>query len=285
MSRALPHLTWFRAFEAASRHLSFTAAAGEIGLTQSAVSQHVRALETRLGVALFLRLPRGLALTDEGRKLQPQVGAALEMLATATRGYDGGGERGLLTISTSVSIAQWLIAPALGGYLAANPGLRLRILNSVWPDEFKASIADVEVRFGSEVQVGDGATRLLPDSLVAVAAPGVAGEWARQPLIAAVGTSGGWPAWAAAAGIADPLAPTTLVDSHGMALELAVRGAGVALTSSLLAAGPLADGRVRMVHQARLTANEGYFLAVNPTEPRARALGDWISGLAAAGRG
>ena len=87
MSKSLPPLTWFRAFEAASRHLNFTMAANEIGLTQSAVSQHVRSLETRLGVFLFVRKPRGLALTDEGRKLQPQVGAALELLGEATRDF------------------------------------------------------------------------------------------------------------------------------------------------------------------------------------------------------
>ena len=66
MAKSLPPLTWFRAFEAAARNLSFTAAADEIGMTQSAVSQHVKALESRLGVALFIRKARGLALTDDG---------------------------------------------------------------------------------------------------------------------------------------------------------------------------------------------------------------------------
>ncbi|MEM6498530.1 MAG: LysR family transcriptional regulator, partial [Pseudomonadota bacterium] len=67
MSRSLPPLTWFRAFEAAARYLNFTTAADELGLTQSAVSQHVRALEERFGTQLFERKPRGLALTDDGR--------------------------------------------------------------------------------------------------------------------------------------------------------------------------------------------------------------------------
>ena len=64
MAKSLPPLTWFRAFEAAARHLSFTAAANEIGMTQSAVSQQVKSLEMRLGVALFTRQARGLSLTD-----------------------------------------------------------------------------------------------------------------------------------------------------------------------------------------------------------------------------
>ena len=69
MTRTLPPLTWFRAFESAARHLSFTAAAGELSLTQSAISQHVRALEQRLGDRLFVRKARGVALTDAGRRL------------------------------------------------------------------------------------------------------------------------------------------------------------------------------------------------------------------------
>ena len=87
MAKSLPPLPWFRSFEAAARSLSFTAAAQEIGLTQSAVSQQVKALETRLGVPLFVRRPRGLSLTDEGRKLLPQVAQALAGLAAAADSY------------------------------------------------------------------------------------------------------------------------------------------------------------------------------------------------------
>ena len=101
-------MTWFRAFEAAARHLSFTAAADELGLTQSAVSQHVRALEVRFGIQLFQRRPRGLALTDDGRKLLPKVGVALDTLADAAATFDADPTSDLLTIATSVSVAQWL---------------------------------------------------------------------------------------------------------------------------------------------------------------------------------
>ena len=281
MARALPPLTWFRAFEAAARHLNFTAAADEIGLTQSAVSQHVRSLETRLGVALFLRKARGLALTDEGRKLQPQVGAALEMLGAATEGYDLGDTDNLVTVATSVSVAQWLIAPNLRQFLDAHPGIRVRILSTIWPDEFKSSIADVDIRFGSEKQVGAGATRLMPDDLIPVAAPGWSGEWLDQPMIEAVGTSDGWRAWALATGLDRVPQPTLHMDSYGMALEMAVRGNGVALTSSLLAAGPLARGDVALVSPHRIAATEGYFLATNTDSPAATAFGDWVAGLAA----
>jgi len=105
MAKSLPPLTWFRAFEAAARNLSFTAAADEIGMTQSAVSQHVKALESRLGVALFIRKARGLALTDDGRKLIPQVASALGTLTAASRIFETGTTQNLLTVATSVSVA------------------------------------------------------------------------------------------------------------------------------------------------------------------------------------
>ena len=81
---ALPPLTWLRSFEAAARHLNFTAAADELNLTQSAISQQVRSLEVRLGLKLFERKARGLLLTDEGRKRLPRTISGLEILSDAT---------------------------------------------------------------------------------------------------------------------------------------------------------------------------------------------------------
>ncbi len=98
MGRSLPPLGWFRAFESAANHQSFTAAAEELGLTQSAVSQQIRQLESRLGCRLFERKPRGIALTDDARKLLPQVRRAIDTLRDATAPYDQQ-QKGLLTIA------------------------------------------------------------------------------------------------------------------------------------------------------------------------------------------
>ena len=279
MARALPPLTWFRAFEAAARQLSFTAAADELALTQSAVSQQVRSLEIRLGTQLFVRKPRGLALTDDGRKLLPKVGSALEALAKAAETFDAGPSKGLLTIATSVSIAQWIIAPKINEFLTAWPGLRIRILSTIWPDDFKSSIADVEIRFGSEKQVGAAATRLVPDSLVAVASSAMTGRLEEYPLIEAVGTSEGWRSWAKQAQYEVDLEPVIHVDSYGLALELAIQGNGVALTSSLLAACSLSAGKIIRAHPASLANTEGYYLAVDSESEPAIAFGDWLIGV------
>lgn len=280
MTRALPPLTWFRSFEAAARHLSFTAAADELGLTQSAISQQVRSLEMRLGVELFQRQHRGLSLTDDGRKLQPKVGSALDSLAQATASYEIGSTHALLTIATSISVAQWIIAPRLKEFLAGHPGLRVRMLSTIWPDDFKALLADVEIRFGSEKQVGDGAERLIPDSLIPVAHPDLNGSLKDQALIEAVGTSETWRDWALQAGRAEDPRPSIFVDSHGAALDMAIHGNGVALTSSLLAAQALKTGRLIQVCPTVLSSSEGYFLAVKTKSDNAIAFNEWLKDAA-----
>ena len=182
MAKSLPPLTWFRSFEAAARHLSFTAAAEEIGMTQSAVSQQVKSLEMRLRVPLFVRQPRGLALTDHGRRLLPEVGAPLEALAAATARFEAGPGTDLLTVATSVSVAQWVIAPHLPDFTARHPEIRARFLSAIWPDDFQSARADVEIRFGSLKQVGSDAELLLPNRLVALKSPGLSGALADLPL-------------------------------------------------------------------------------------------------------
>lgn len=275
MARALPPLNWFRSFEAAARHLNFTAAADELGLTQSAISQQVRSLETRFGVELFERKARGLAITDDGRKLLPQVGAALEILGAASLRFDAGPTQKLLTVATSVSVAQWILAPRIDDFLVNHPETRVRFLSTVWPDEFKASIANVEIRFGPEKQVGHNAVRLGPDHLVAISKEPQP-DLQQHRLIETVGTSMSWQNWVNAHRFDTVLEPCLYVDSFGLALELAVKGQGVALTSSLLAAGALAAGEIYQIGEAKLVNPEGYFLAIEENNPTARAFRDWL---------
>lgn len=116
MSRSAPPVTWFRAFEAAARHLSFTAAADELGMTQSAVSQQVKAMETRFDTALFTRKPRGLALTDAGRKLVPQVAQALQLAAL------GNGVALVSALLAREALASGALVRAHPGAIAAREG-------------------------------------------------------------------------------------------------------------------------------------------------------------------
>lgn len=280
MKRGTPPLNWFRAFEASARHLSFTGAAGELHLTQSAVSQHVRSLELRFGVTLFERKPRGLALTDAGRRLLPDVGKALGTLVRLSQQFDIRPAGRSLTVATSASLAQWFLAPGLAGFQRAHPGVSVRIINTIWPDEYHQPLADVEIRFGPAATVGRNATRLEPDEIIAVAAPSLDVEvdnLDEVPLIEAVGTLDGWQAWADSTGYPNEVAPRLFVDSHGLAVDLARNGAGVALTSSLVAGPAIASGHLVRLNLPAKPGEDGYFLAINGDEnPDAFAFAEWL---------
>ncbi|MEL6689660.1 MAG: LysR family transcriptional regulator [Pseudomonadota bacterium] len=274
MNRGLPPLTWFRSFDATARTLSFTAAAEEIGLTQSAVSQQVKSLELRLGVSLFLRKPRSLALTDEGRKLVPQVAAALGTLASATEAFDRNADEDMLTVASSVSVVQWCLSPRLGDFIHRSPGVRVRLLSAVWPDDFHTRQADVEIRFGTAAQAGKGALSLEPSRLVAVKSPDLAGNLSELPLIETVGTSTGWKAWQKKYG--DVSEPVLFADTYGLALQLAVDGNGVTLISEFLISSVLEQGVLERVGDGYVDATEGYFLSFDKESKRAVEFAEWI---------
>ncbi|MGX9357401.1 LysR family transcriptional regulator [Roseobacteraceae bacterium S113] len=270
MQRTLPPLTWFRAFEAAARHLSFTRAGDELGLTQSAISQHVRALEAHLEQPLFIRAHRRLQLTEAGRLLMPDVAAALSQLGHATERFRPQSSRATLTLATSASVAEHIIAPNIKDLQGILVGITLDIVTTIWPDDFTATKADVEMRFGRAEMVGRGAELLEPSALIAVAAPDLATEGA--PLIQPVGIATRW------SDIRPGAAPHFRVDTHGMAVDLALGGAGIALTHCQIAAPALRAGRLVDLGWGRWPAQEGYHLALNPCpHPEAQqALATWL---------
>lgn len=280
MSRSLPSLTWFRAFEAAARRLSFTAAAEELHLTQSAISQQVRSLELRLGVTLFQRKPRGLALTDEGRQLLPEVSGALGMLADVARRYEPTKSEAQLTIAASVSVIQYLISPAMPKLQESLQGVKLRLISTVWPDDFRSTDTDIEIRFGAEHLVGDNATRLQPDQLIVVASPRLQVDPVslhKKPLIETVGTTDGWSQWRELSDYAEILEASLFVDYHGAALSLALQGSGIALTSSLISSPYLDSGELLQVRPETLTSRDGYFLALrNPEDEVSQKFADCL---------
>ena len=280
MPRSVPPLTWFRAFEAAARRLSFTAAAEELHLTQSAISQQVRSLELRLGVTLFQRKPRGLALTDDGRQLLPEVSGALGTLADVARRYEPSTGEAQLTIAASVSIIQYLLSPIMGRLRQSLNGVNLRLISTVWPDDFRSTDTDIEIRFGAEHLVGDNATRLQPDELIVVASPQLQAdpqELQAKPLIETVGTTDGWSQWRELSRYQDNLEPSLVVDYHGAALSLALQGSGIALTSSLISKPYLDSGELLQVRPETLNSRDGYFLALrNPDDKLSQRFAQWL---------
>lgn len=272
MARSMPPLAWFRAFESAARHLSFTAAATELGVTQSAVSQNVRALEKKMETTLFLRKPRGLALTDAGRRLLPDISTAMSHISNAVMTFEAPSPDKTITVATSVSFAQWFLVPKFSEFQSLFPNTRIRIITTLWPDDFVASAADIEIRFGSEKHVGHKAKRLGPDHLIMVASPEIISETTSEfgslPFIQTVGTSNTLQYWTQETGVKLDITPSIFPDSYGLAVDFAKNGAGVALVSSLIASPCLSDGSLVRVHPSQVDPIDGYFLAVDDDPDR-----------------
>lgn len=272
MARTIPPLAWFRAFESAARHLSFTAAAAELGVTQSAVSQNVRALEDRIDTLLFLRKARGLALTDAGRRLLPHISTAISQITNAVLSFETPSPDKLITIAASVSFAQWHLVPQLSKFQTLYPDTRIRIITSLWPDDFIASAADVEIRFGSKKHVGHKAEQLGPDRLILVGAPKILpkkqgfldlSDLQNFPFVQTIGTSNTLQYWVKKTKLDVTFKSSVFADSYALAVDFAKHSAGLALVSSLIAAPSLAEGTLRQVHAAAVEPIDGYYLAVD----------------------
>jgi LysR family transcriptional regulator, glycine cleavage system transcriptional activator len=286
MYRDLPPLTWLCAFEVSARHLSFTAAAHELHLTQAAVSKHVKSLEQRLQHQLFIRHPRSLELTKWAEAYLPKVQDALDRLAQGTREVFGRPQGEVLTIRCAVSFAVSWLSPRLPRYLAAHPASQLRILSSVWADPFDAGAFDLDIQYGTGSFPDATAHRLTHDTITPLCAPGMAGQLrvpddlSRHRLLHVQGYLDGWGTWLAAAGAAgvDP-GQGIQTDTSLTAYALARAGAGVALGRRSLAMPDLQSGGLVAPFALELGIDESFFVLepqARPTHPDAASFVKWL---------
>lgn len=257
----LPPLEWIRAFEAAARLGSFTAAANETGITQAAVSQRIGHLERHLGVSLFHRRARSIELTVEGEAWLPHVAAALESLRDSTEAVFGKG-RGRLTFSASLSVIELVLQPRL---------LELQSLTSA-EISFQTLVVGahdapqddvIRVRYGSGDWSHPYRARLYAEAIVPVAAPALAKRtdpWASWPRITCAGPRPGWSAWATEFNIPTTPIPKLRFDTHLSALSAAKSGAGVLLASLPLCTQALSSGELVRLDEASLLHHESYWL-------------------------
>lgn len=177
-----PHLPLnaLRAFECAARHLSFTLAAVELHVTQAAVSQQVRGLESRLGVSLFRRLPRGLVLTDEGHALLPVLVDAFGRIEAVIQQFDNGHFFEVLSIGVVGTFAVGWLMPRLRLFRESCPFIDLRLMTHNNVVDLAAEGLDFAIRFGDGSWPGLLADPLLPAPLTVLCAPAVAAR-VRRP--------------------------------------------------------------------------------------------------------
>jgi LysR family glycine cleavage system transcriptional activator len=292
MARRLPPLNALRAFEAAARHLSFTRAAGELHVTQAAISHQVKALEEHLGRKLFRRLNRALLLTDEGQAYLPSVSRAFALLNEATNDLLTKQAPGPLTVSALPSFAARWLVPRLGRFRQIRPDLDLRIDPSAELSDFASGDVDVSVRYGRGKYPGLRSDWLMTEDIFPVCSPALVDgphrirdpqDLAHQVLLHDDG-HGDWRTWLLAAGVenVDPARGPIFTDS-GMLIQAAMAGQGVGLARGVLAADELAAGRLVRPFTLSLPAEFAYYLVCpehTAEHPKIAAFRDWLLGEA-----
>jgi LysR family transcriptional regulator, glycine cleavage system transcriptional activator len=267
---SLPPLAWLRAFDVSARHMSFTAAAQELGLSQAAVSKQIKLLELKVGEPLFFRFPRGLGLTKAGEAFLPKVQDAFERLAAGTAEVFGPGRSDVLTVRAAIGFAVNWLAPRLPDFLLKHPGISLRIVSSVWNEDEGSDAFDLDIRYGDGHWPSVTSERLTFEKLQPVCSPKLLegptalrtpANLARHTLIHVLGYKEGWALWLKKAGINRMPQNTGLqFDTSLMAFEVAAQGAGIAMARSSMIERDLTSGRLVAPFALAVPVEEGFHL-------------------------
>lgn len=284
MSRAQLPLNALRAFEASARHLSFTRAAIELCVTQAAVSHQVKGLEARLGAALFRRLPRGLALTDEGLALLPSVRDSFDRLGDTLARFEGGRVLEVLSVGVVGTFAVGWLLPRLPAFREAHPFVDLRLFTNNNRTDLAGEGLDCAVRFGDGAWHGAEASPLFEAPMSPLCAPTMA-ERLREPADLLGETllrsyrAADWPDWFSAAGLSPPPIRGPVFDSSWVMVEAAMQGVGVALAPPMMFARHLQQGRLVRPFAIEVSAGRYWLTWLKSKAPsRAlRAFQTWLS--------
>lgn len=291
MTARLPSLNGLRAFEAAARHLSFTLAASELNVTQTAISHQIRRLEEELGIRLFVRQNRALALTPEARDYLPGVRAAFNDLRLATDRLLRKDDDKVLTVSTLASLAAKWLLPRLTDFQEQHPGIDVRITTSTSLVDFQRDNVDAAIRYGRGQWPGLRADWLMADELFPVCSPSLlrGDKPLRQPedlkgyplLHTSNANSDDWRLWLTAAGLPADIArqPGITFDMIFMTIQAAIDGIGVAMGRTSYVQDDIAKGRLVVPFKIALPADAGFYLVApegRREAPKLAAFRDWM---------
>jgi len=270
-----------RTFEAAARHLSFTGAARDLNMTQSAVSQQIKALEGHLGRALFHRRPRALELTPAGRTYVPIVRDAFSTLRQGTRTVVGETKR-TLNIHANLTFAVQFIAPRLPRFRAQHPDVRLNFMAEIWEPDRASDAIDIEIRFSLRKPQGIQAELLHRGAVYPVCAPGYGVSLATlpdQPLYDCANLTSNWAFWAEKQSLTWANPPVTYASTYTFCLSLVAAGGGLMLGHDAICAQMIQDGRLIRPFDLPARMEEAYYLVLAPGAediPGAREFGTWL---------
>ena len=281
MQKQLPPLGWLRTFEAAARHLSFTGAARDLNMTQSAVSQQIKSLEGYLGQPLFLRRPRALELTEAGITYLPVVSEAFRTLVRGTQAVTGAQQNAVQVQSNITFAVNWL-APRLPQFREAHPEVQLNIFTELWEPREMAEGAAVEIRFSLRPSDTVRTELLRTDHYYPVCAPGyevTLDTLQLKPLFDCSNLLSNWANWAEEQALIWGNPPITYSTTYLVSLSVAMAGGGLCLTHDTIARGLIEQGRLVAPFAHRAPMPEAYYLLLSPQAeetPGALAFADWL---------
>jgi LysR family glycine cleavage system transcriptional activator len=293
----LPSLNGLRAFEAAARHMSFTRAAAELNVTQTAISHQIRRLEEQLGLTLFVRRNRTLELTREALDYLPSIRSAFADLHRATAKLRRNDHEARLTVSTTASLAtKWLVS-RVAAFQDANPGIEVRISTSTHLVDFQREEVDIAVRYGHGVWPGLRADWLMAEHIFPVCSPNLLSDarplrtpedLAHHTLLHTTVSREDWQLWLTASGLPGSIATRRgmTFDQGFMAIQAAVEGLGVALGRFHLVETDIAAGRLVAPFDTVLPQDAGYYVvAPEATAETAKIVRfrDWLIASATPG--
>ncbi|WP_343211616.1 LysR family transcriptional regulator (plasmid) [Aliisedimentitalea scapharcae] len=245
-----PNLIWLRSFECAARHMNFTAAAAELGITQTALSLHVRSLEAELGCQLFTRAARHLTLTEVGQAYAFSLRRSLGDIALSTTSLFGSSNAQVLTVRAPISTAAFCLAHRLPDFMNSHPGVSIRMVSNIWAESAGRENVDVELRLGiggwDDVPARKiSKERIVPISSRTTGSKTLSVQTLQQgSLVAILGFEDMWHRYLTAFGL-QPTddTPPYAVDTTVAAVDIVAAGGGHALVLERFAASAIAAGR------------------------------------------
>jgi LysR family glycine cleavage system transcriptional activator len=284
--RRLPNLAALRAFEAAARHENFSRAAEEIHVTHGAISHQVRALEEELGVPLFARYGKRIAITQEGERFAATLRKALTDIAAAAVALKDNAKQKRLTITSLPSFAARWLSPRLGRFIEQHPELEVMLQSSNHLTDFARESVDIGIRFGMGNYPGLAVEKVMDDYYYPVASPRFNGgklprtpqDLAHSTLLRCEGEP--WTPWFHAAGLQLPEPTGGLVfQDSSMLVRVAVEGHGIALARHAIVITELKSGELVRLFDIAVACPNSYYLVCPPSalqKPQVRAFRDWL---------
>ncbi|MES2069912.1 MAG: transcriptional regulator GcvA [Pseudomonadota bacterium] len=284
--RRLPNLAALRAFEAAARHQNFSRASEEIHVTHGAISHQVRALEEELGVQLFTRHGKRIAITADGEQFAEAIRAALQSIASAADLLQSRNKQKRLSVTALPSFAARWLSPRLGRFIEAYPDLEVSLESSNNLIDFSRESVDIGIRFGSGQYPGLDSEHLLDDTYYPVASPHFnEGKLPRTPQELVQANllrcdQEPWEPWFRAAGLDTPEPTGGLVfQDASMLVRAAVEGHGIALGRHSIVQTDLKTGDLVRLLDISVPCPNSYYLVYRPNclqKPQVKAFRSWL---------